>query len=661
MPAAPIKLFKNNANRKLIGFNLPTQSVNVGDLAPFGKAILSNSNSSFSVKAAYYGQTGIFMGLTPQGKAVFSVVGANGSMEFDGANLNVSGIISALAGVITGLLTIGKGGAIASGSTAYNVGAGLWLGTDSSGDPQISIRDTLGNFITISATGSNVLNVSSTGITGALTSKQVDDAGLGNTAIWLNLVGTPTTRAGYGITDAQATLPNATAVGQVLYRDNGGAPYFATKYGSEINIASADLTGNSAITSSTFATMGPIIGILKPSAPVSFLVIFSADALASANGTVLGVHLDYSLDGGTTWTRMIQDGPPTYTTWQRLSYNECAFNVTCTGDLQVRVQLANNSGVNSINVNTGVLSVMLIPNSNFYTISGPLAVTVPSTSAGNCTAYYPTTTCTAGEYVTVTVAGGLSPYTYSWAVVSGSGTIISGSTSQTCLVNDTETTSDAGATSNTVVACTVTDSQNYTGCTASESGTTASVTTASPHSIPVGAKITCSGFSVAGYNGTFTTIAGTAGSTIKYTTGAGLGAATGGTVGTVKVTSNNDTITNTFYRAYNNITATISPNGGTCSTPVCASTCTANGTLTANASGGNGSYTYSWTVVSGTGTIVSGSTSATVSMHDSQATSSPFPFTQSTTRLQCTVNDSRSTGAVSPQSNITLTFKCPTS
>src|SRR5690242_5148527 len=100
--AVPLKRFKENANRHLVGFPRSAQLTDVGNLNPQGKVVLSNANSAFSVLATQYAQAGIFIGMNGAGVPVISAVGANGSLKFDGNNLVISGSITASSGTITG-------------------------------------------------------------------------------------------------------------------------------------------------------------------------------------------------------------------------------------------------------------------------------------------------------------------------------------------------------------------------------------------------------------------------------------------------------------------------------------------------------------------------------------------------------------------------------
>lgn len=495
----------------------------------------------------------------------------------------VTNTLSAITANI-GNLIIEMGGSLSSGETAYAVGSGFWLGTDSSGNPQFSIQDTQGNFINIAASGTNVLAISSSGLINALTSKQIDDLGWKNTAVWLDLTGVPSTLSGYGITDAQSTLPNAAGVGQVLQRDNSGSPYFSSKYDGQLNAGAITHSGTQAFTSNTDVLFGTILDMGQPPNGVTafFDMKFFLYGTSSPNALI---KLQYSLNSGSTWTVVDSDTYTTSSIGADVVFRGFINNITFTGDLQVKVTIANASGANTVSARDLILTCFVVPNANFTSVVGALTSTVPATGSGNCTAAYPATTCTASLNVTVTPSGGVPPYTYLWSVVSGTGTITAGSTSQTCTVSDTETATFAGATHNTTIDCKVTDSASS------------------------------------------------------------------------NATSGNDVITNTFTLVYAPITATVSTTNGSCNTNLCSTNCQAEGTATVNPSGGNGSYTYSWSVVSGPGSITGGSTSQTCFVSETNSTTSGPRINN--TVVQCSVNDTRGTGAVTPQGTVSLTFSCP--
>ncbi|HET9186948.1 MAG TPA: hypothetical protein VFN80_03270 [Acidothermaceae bacterium] len=84
------------------------------------------------------------------------------------------------------------------------------------------------------------------------------------------------------------------------------------------------------------------------------------------------------------------------------------------------------------------------------------------------------------------------------------------------------------------------------------------------------------------------------------------------------------------------------------------STCTASTTVTANASGGAGSYGYSWSKVSGTDTITGGATSRTCTVSGTHTTADPAATTQ--TVINCTAT-SGSAQAASGNCTVTLSFQ----
>lgn len=485
----------------------------------------------------------------------------------------------------TGTLIINKGGSVSSGETAYAVGSGFWLGTDASGNPQFSIQDTEGNFINIAASGTNVLAISSSGLINALTSKQIDDLGWKNTAVWLDLTGVPSTLSGYGITDAQSTLPNAAGVGQILQRDNSGAPYFSTKYDGFLNSGAMTQSGTQNFTTNVAVLLGDILDMGEP--PAGANILFQLHALLQGSGGTPNatINLQYSTNSGSTWTTADSDVYTTAAVGVDITFKGFITNLNPTGNLQVRVMVTNSSGANTVQVRDTMLWCLVLPNANYTVIAGALTSSIPSTGSGNCIATYPASTCTASLNVKVTPSGGVPPYTYLWSVVSGTGTITAGSTSQTCTVSDTETATFAGATHNTTIDCKVTDSASS------------------------------------------------------------------------NATSGNDVITNTFTLVYSPITATVSTTNGSCNTNLCSTNCQAQGSATANPSGGNGSYTFSWSVVSGPGSITGGSTSQTCIVSETHGTG-PGPHIDNTT-VKCSVNDTRGTGAVTPQGTVSLTFSCP--
>lgn len=568
-------------------------------------------------------------------------------------NITVS-VLSAITESV-GNLIVNEGGSISSGETAYATGIGFWLGTDPSGNPQFSIIDKFGNAILFDGSSSNAISVSSTGVINVLTSKQIDDFGWRNTSVFGGIAGLPTTRAGYGITDAQATLPLSSALRQALFEDNGGNPYWATLYDTNFNSGTTPLS-NLVTSSTALVQWGPILGFTNPGQAINIMASVTGYAVYGATSMSASLEIQYSTDGGVTWVagKEIQVGLATAVQQASLSASLYVQGVTPTGDVQIRVMVQNSTG-SSLTYENGTLIVQLIPVSNFYTI-GTLVATIPATETMGCSAYFPLTTCTATSNVTVSGITGVGPFTFSWAVVSGTGTITSGSTAQTCTVTDTETTASPGATSNTTVDCKVTDSQSYATTAGTRASGTATLTIGA-HFIPMGATVTVSGCTPTAYNGTFV-VTGVAATTISYAL-AGTGNVTvQGTVNNVNITTSHCVMTGTFTRLFSAISASVTNASGNCNVPPynCGNNCAATATSTVTATGGNGSYTYSWSVTSGGATIASGGSAATC--HFTQTSTTTTPNNVQNNNIQCSVNDTRGTGAFIATGTLTNTFTC---
>jgi len=430
-------------------------TVNITGASTFTAGIAVGTGGNIhSGQTAYNTGTGYWLEYNA-GTPRMSLGSSTKGFTWDGTTFTVNGVINALSGNFTGGVTLGNGGAVSSGETAYATGTGFWLGTTAGGVPQFSLQDGKGNFFNISANGTNALALSSSGVSGVLTSKQIDDQGWSQTASWLNITQTPTTLAGYGITNAQTTLPNATAVGQVLQRDNSGAPYFNTKYGPELNVFTA-IFGGGTFTAASLVQLGNTFGVPAPAIATTYNAILQFSYSTNAGTPSLLLHFDYSTNSGSTWTTA-QPLTLVTSTGGAVGVANVSNIASGTGDFQIRVMCENTSAVDTISVNGRAL-VYSCTNNNSYSITGAVTSAVPSTATGNCVATYTATTCAASENVTCTPGGGTPPYTFLWSVVSGAGTITAGSTAQTCTVSDTETATTGGATFNTVIKCKVTDS-----------------------------------------------------------------------------------------------------------------------------------------------------------------------------------------------------------
>lgn len=534
--------------------------------------------------------------ITASNIAAATITGAKiAASTITASNLSVTSLSTITANV--GTLTVNTGGSISSGMTGYNTNPpGYWLGTTAGGSPQFSIADANGNYFSFDGSNSaNVLNISSTGIVGVLSSKQTDDQGWSKTSIWGSITQTPTTLAGYGITNGQTTLPNALGNGYVLQRDLSGSPYFAQKFDKTFDVYGDTLT-NTQVTSSTNVVWGAkYVACPNPGSSVSILAWVNGYITNdSANANVAVCNLQYSTDGGATWSNQLNNVinlPAVNGYAATVSSNLGINNVTPTGDIMVRCQVKQQTtSANLMTFTNGRVALMVLPNNVGYSVAvaGAVTSTVPGTAAMNCTTVYPTTSCTASTTVTCTPGGGTPPYSYLWTKVSGTGSITAGSTSQIATISDTETTASPANTFNTVVNCKVTDSATPTPGTA---------------------------------------------------------------------TSANCTVTGTYTLTYNPITASATGYDGYCSVGTnCANSCTASGSCTANATGGNGSYTYSWSKTSGNGTITAGTTSKTCTVAYTHASTAGGYSTTGT--FTCAVNDSRSTGSVNAACTVNFSFDC---
>lgn len=436
---------------------------------------------------------------------------------------------------------------------------------------------------TITGTADANGNYLISGSTSALT----DDAALGLTATYGQVSSLPSTLSGYGITDGQNNLGNASGI-QILKQNGGTNPFWSDQYDPNINLSGNFKTTPTTLSTSTgvFSVVSNEVEIPVPSNGIALLLLLTCRVyMQSITGAVevLG-EFEVSTDGGSTWTGLSEQlayaSTDTMFPWSDIYFYSPA---SATGSIVVRYKMERLSGTSgNININIVNLNVIQIPYSNFVVLSGPLSASIPTTAAGPCSAYYPTTTCSASANITCTPSGGSGGNTFSWAKVSGTGTITN-STSQTCTVTDTETTSDAGATYNTVVKCTVTDSALSTA------------------------------------------------------------------------TSGNCTFTGTYTRLYNPIVVSVPTTVSSQCSNTCGVTCTASVNVTAAVSGGDGSYSHSWTRVSGTTMFLTNTTTSTVTV--SYSASTTLVGANYSEVIKDTVTDGHSsTGSAS--STVTLTFKC---
>ncbi len=436
------------------------------------------------------------------------------------------------------------------------------------------------------------------------TSGATDDAGLGNSASFAKISSLPTTRSGYGITDAQATLPVTSGTKHVWASNSGGTVYETPIYGTEMNVAGYAQPDNSGTTTSTtFTQFGNDMVYANPGQEVSIVAIApcSADFSTGTSAELCEACLQVSTDGGSTWTHgnIVYFYPVFSGAGANVAISPAVSlqNVTPTGDIHIRFMALVVVAGPTLEMRGITVLAWIQPQSNFSIKNATLAASIPATATASCTSTYPTTTCQASKSLTVSVTGGVTPYSYSNSIVTGgtgSGTITSGATAQTFTVTSaSETATTGGATFTDECHSVVTDSTTPT------------------------AQV---------------------------------------------VTTDTCTITETFTLVYATISPSISVVAGSCSTGAATGTCTASGTFSVSATGGNGSYTYSNSVYSYASgfstnpTIASGAT-ASSGTYSGAATTTALPGTALAVTLQTSVNDTRSTGAETAQGTAKLTFK----
>lgn len=659
-----MKLIGDNAGRNIILWQHPTFGVGAQQQLDTSTPIVLSSEGSIQIGQDTFNQgDGAYLGIL-NGVPVFSLGNVGAGLSWDGNVLNITGNLVALGATISGDVNVGTGGDIRSGMTAFMVGTGFWLAANS-GNPQFAVGNPAGDYMSFdTATGRVVINVPN-GAVYAVTATMNDTANLGSTATWGQISGTPTTLAGYGITDGQSALGSAPGPDYILSDDGNGNHSWVQHYGNNCTTY-GDILTDTAVTSTTFKNWGGTnvaISVANPGVSVTILADINGFVNNdTANVNVCRFSLEYSTDGGTNWSSPSsnQASTPATSGYKVPVYHAiCVNNVTPTGDISVRCVVSLTSGTNSMTFTNGTIRVQVVPNNTGYTVNGVLSITVPATSSQTATTSPPATTATTVKLLKSQPTGGTTPYTaFSWAKVSGTGTLTN-TTSQTVTITDTETTAvSPGNTATTTVNCTVTDSQTYATSSGSAAASVATVVLASPHGIAVGDTFNVSGVTPAAYNKTGAiALAGTTGSTVKYALSSTPGVITvNGTLNNVQAISGNSVFTGTYIRAYSAVLVTISGANPTCSRST-AGSCTASSILTSNPSGGDGGpYTYSNVKTGGSSTasITAGSTSQNFTVSDTHAASGSPGATTSAT-FQSTATDGHSNSG-NGSKTVTFTF-----
>lgn len=324
--------------------------------------------------------------------------------------------------------------------------------------------------------------------TNAPTDILIDTAGFSQNAHWGSdtlQASLPSTLAGHNIQDGQTLLPEASADEQVLHKDTTGDFYLADKYGTEMNVgvhAPLHGLGSTAVPTVDYGQMGTEVVIENPGQAVAISVIGSGcfsigGEDPSQTDNVISVRMEISYDGGATYT--VGAGKLARAQLLTSEYDSVGSNsatafahVVPTGDIHIRMLMLQVQGTASVVALADYTSFLFIvtPRSEYSTVSGPLVVGYPTSKFGSCSkAYTSGTTCTAAVEITASPSGGTPGYSYSHFQDSGTTMVLTGATSKTCTVSDTNTTADGGADFISVFKCTVTDADltqtTSTGCT----------------------------------------------------------------------------------------------------------------------------------------------------------------------------------------------------
>ena len=349
-----------------------------------------------------------------------------------------------------------------TGTTAPTWSTTLNGTTDDNGVIWVMVGTTTMTRIAISNTdGNNNVDLSQPNIVNFNSLYEVDGAGWENTAVWGDVSQTPTTLAGYGITNGQVSLGAAAGTNYILMQTNDDGPFWTSPSVQAGNLNYGN-TGIESITlnSSTAFQLGNALEFPNPGVPVAISVRVTGEIFNTyTTNQQIGLYCKVSTDGGSTFT----SGTELYytilanTIHLNVSIAQFVNTVTATGSIIVQLWGYNSGNTDSMTL-YAMMEATLYPNVSFSVIGPPLSASVPSTATGSCSyTYGSASSCTANTDVTVSPNGGSGGYTYAWAVTSGSGTLTN-ATSQTVTVSQTEAGSSSGTQYTTDVDCVVTDS-----------------------------------------------------------------------------------------------------------------------------------------------------------------------------------------------------------
>jgi hypothetical protein len=123
-----------------------------GDLIVDGELEIATDGYLRSGQTGYNTGTGFWMEYNAGTPRLSLGAAAGNRVTWDGSTLTIVGTVTAEAGSlgtlsVTGALSIGAGGSLASGQTAYNTGTGFWMEYNG-GTPRLSLGAAAGNRVT---------------------------------------------------------------------------------------------------------------------------------------------------------------------------------------------------------------------------------------------------------------------------------------------------------------------------------------------------------------------------------------------------------------------------------------------------------------------------------------------------------------------------------